>query len=72
MFGRLAHYTFDAILLSCCLAGIKRSTGLSPAITKLKNKDLRQLANGYLELGEWIMDLSIVVMGRSNYFIRQR
>jgi len=27
--GRLFHYTFDAVLLSAFLAGVKRSTGLT-------------------------------------------
>ncbi|GAA6021844.1 hypothetical protein JCM11491_001544 [Sporobolomyces phaffii] len=72
MLGKLTHYLFDAVLVSICLAGIKRSTGLSPALTKLKNKDIRQLIAGYLEMGEWAMDLTIVVMGRSNYFVRNR
>ncbi|RMY00201.1 hypothetical protein D0866_15959 [Hortaea werneckii] len=27
--GRLAHYTFDAVLVSAFLAGVKRSTGLT-------------------------------------------
>lgn len=27
--GRLAHYAFDAVLLSAFLAGVKRSTGLT-------------------------------------------
>ena len=27
--GRLAHYTFDAVLISAFLAGVKRSTGLT-------------------------------------------
>ncbi|KAI5481881.1 hypothetical protein MNV49_000158 [Pseudohyphozyma bogoriensis] len=56
-FGRLFHYTVDAFLISVVLAGIKRSTGLSPRVSNVGNKDLRQLANTYLELGEWGMDL---------------
>ncbi|GAA5955473.1 hypothetical protein JCM21900_002060 [Sporobolomyces salmonicolor] len=72
MFGKLAHLAFDALLISAFLAGIKRSTGLSPALSRLGNKDLRQLATTYLELGEWVMDLSIVVMGRSSSFERRR
>jgi hypothetical protein len=27
--GRLVHYTFDAIIVSAFLAGVKRSTGLT-------------------------------------------
>ncbi|SCV72117.1 BQ2448_4811 [Microbotryum intermedium] len=60
-FGRLMHLTFDVLLISACLAGIKRSTGLSPALSRIASKDLRQLFVTYLELGEWVMDLSMCV-----------
>ncbi|KAM0752689.1 DUF1748-domain-containing protein [Meredithblackwellia eburnea MCA 4105] len=72
MFGRLFHLSLDLFLLSTVLAGIKRCTGLSPAINKIASKDLRQLAVTYLELGEWGMDLAVVVMGRSSAFERRR
>lgn len=72
MLGKLVHLSVDALLISAFLAGIKRSTGLSPALSKVGNKDLRQLAITYLEFGEWVMDLAIVVMGRSTAFERKR
>ncbi|PRQ74511.1 Fungal protein of unknown function (DUF1748)-domain containing protein [Rhodotorula toruloides] len=75
MFGKLAHLAFEcdrALLISMCLAGIKRSTGLSPALSRLSNKDLRQLASTFLETGEWAMDFAIVVLGRSSAFERRR
>ncbi|GAA5917056.1 hypothetical protein JCM6882_001914 [Rhodosporidiobolus microsporus] len=72
MFGKLIHLSIDALIISAFLAGVKRSTGLSPAIAKLKNKDLRQLASTYLEMGEWAMDFAIVFMGRSSAFERRR
>jgi len=72
MIGQIFHLALDAALLSCCLAGIKRSTGLTPAVSKVQHKELRQLAVSYLEVGEWIMDLAIVVIGRSSAFERKR
>jgi hypothetical protein len=51
MFGKLVHLGFDAILISAVLAGIKRSTGLTPALTQVPNKDVRQLLHTYLEFG---------------------
>ncbi|PWN33271.1 DUF1748-domain-containing protein [Meira miltonrushii] len=72
MFGRFFHLMIDAVIISVALSGIKRSTGLTPAIRRLPNKDLRNLVRVYLETGEWLMDLSVVVMGRSNYFERIR
>ncbi|CAD6885520.1 unnamed protein product [Tilletia controversa] len=72
MFGRLAHLIFDALLISACLAGIKRTTGLTPALMRIPNKDLRNITRLYLETGEWVMDLSVVVLGRSRSFERVR
>ncbi|KZO93238.1 DUF1748-domain-containing protein [Calocera viscosa TUFC12733] len=50
--GKLFHYAFDAVLLSAFLAGVRRSTGLTPALALVPNKDIRQLLRSYLELGE--------------------
>jgi len=71
MLGKFVHLGIDAILVSIALAGIKRSSGLTPAISKLPNKDLRQLLVTYLEIGEWAMDFAVVAMGRSSNFERR-
>ncbi|KAI9622493.1 hypothetical protein H4Q26_015174 [Puccinia striiformis f. sp. tritici PST-130] len=65
------HYAVDAVLVSVCFSGIKRSTGLSPAVSKIQNKEIRQVLVSYLEVGEWIMDFVIVFMGRSTNFERR-
>ncbi len=54
MFGRIFHLLFDAMLVSVALSGIKRSTGLTPAVSRMPNKDLRNLMRIYLEAGEWV------------------
>ena len=54
MFGRFFHLMIDAVIISVALSGIKRSTGLTPAIRRLPNKDLRNLVRVYLETGEWV------------------
>jgi len=71
MFGKLVHLGFDALLISAFLAGIKRSTGLSPALARVPNKDIRQLLNSYLEMGEYAFDFAVVVFGRSSSFERK-
>ncbi|KAH9991456.1 DUF1748-domain-containing protein, partial [Russula vinacea] len=63
---------FDAILISAVLAGIKRSTGLTPALTQVPNKDVRQLLHTYLEFGEYVFDFAVVIFGRSSSFERRR
>jgi len=73
--GRLTHYAFDAVLLSAFLAGVKRSTGLTPSLKAEKiteNKDIKGWVESYLGVGEWIMDQSIAVMGSSGWFERRR
>ncbi|KAF8533580.1 hypothetical protein BDD12DRAFT_898448 [Trichophaea hybrida] len=72
--GKLAHYGFDAILLSAFLAGVKRSTGLTPSLQteKIESKDIRSAIDKYLGVGEWVMDQSIAFMGSSSYFERKR
>ncbi|CCF49406.1 hypothetical protein NDA11_002776 [Ustilago hordei] len=72
MFGRIFHLLVDAMLVSVALSGIKRSTGLTPAVIRMPNKDLRNLMRIYLEAGEWIMDFSVVILGRSSWFERVR
>ncbi|KAL2216678.1 hypothetical protein M432DRAFT_75257 [Thermoascus aurantiacus ATCC 26904] len=73
--GRLTHYAFDAVLISAFLAGIKRSTGLTPSLNSDKltdNKDLKKWVEKYLGVGEWVMDQSVAVLGASGWFERRR
>jgi len=72
MLGKLAHYGFDAILISAFLAGVKRSTGLTFQTEKIESKDVRSAVDKYLNVGEWVMDQSIAFMGTSTYFQRKR
>ncbi|KAF9956156.1 hypothetical protein BGZ72_002981 [Mortierella alpina] len=69
---RLVHYAVDAILISAVLAGIKRSTGLTVASSKIDNKDVRSAVEKYLSIGEWAMDQGIVFLSTSKYFERKR
>lgn len=56
MFGRFFHLMVDAVLISVALSGIKRSTGLTPAVRRVPNKDVRNLLRVYLETGEWVSE----------------
>ncbi|THH12326.1 hypothetical protein EW145_g87 [Phellinidium pouzarii] len=71
MLGKLVHLGFDAVLISAFLAGIKRSTGLTPALAQVPNKDIRQLLRSYLEMGEYVFDFAVVFFGRSSSFERK-
>jgi len=73
--GRLTHYAFDAVLISAFLAGIKRSTGLTPRVNSDKisdSKEVKRWVDSYLGMGEWVMDQSIAVLGSSGWFERRR
>ncbi|KAH8754230.1 duf1748 domain-containing protein [Hyaloscypha sp. PMI_1271] len=73
--GRLAHYAFDAVLISAFLAGMKRSTGLTPSFKKealTENKDINHWIDKYLGVGEWVMDQSVAIAGSSSWFERKR
>jgi len=71
MFSTLFHLGFDALLISAFLAGVKRSTGLTPKLAVVPNKDIRQLLKSYLEIGEYVFDFAVVILGRSDSFERR-
>ncbi|KAI0334887.1 DUF1748-domain-containing protein [Cubamyces sp. BRFM 1775] len=71
MLGTLIHWGIDAVLLSAFLAGIRRTTGLTPKLSDVPNKDVRQLLRSYLEFGEYIFDFAVVIFGRSTSFERR-
>ncbi|KAI8139460.1 DUF1748-domain-containing protein [Fennellomyces sp. T-0311] len=71
MWGRIFHFTADAVLISAVLAGIKRNTGLQPAMSQIENEDIRKYAQKYLNVGEWLLDNSILFMNNSSYFERK-
>ncbi|KXT11480.1 hypothetical protein AC579_2424 [Pseudocercospora musae] len=71
--GRLAHYTFDAVLISAFLAGVKRSTGLTlKPDTFSESPSIKKWVENYLWVGETIMDQSVAIMSSSGYFERKR
>jgi len=69
--GWMVTPALAALLVSALLAGVRRSTGLTPALSQVPNKDVRQLLRGYLELGEYAFDFAIVIFGRSSSFERK-
>ncbi|KAI9476631.1 DUF1748-domain-containing protein [Zychaea mexicana] len=71
MWGRIFHFTADAVLISAVLAGIKRNTGLKPAVSQIENDDVRKYVQKYLDVGEWMFDNSVVFMNNSPYFERK-
>ncbi|KAK8133104.1 hypothetical protein PG999_001277 [Apiospora kogelbergensis] len=75
--GKLLHYSVDAVLISTVLAGMRRSTGLTPSfqggnIIGEDNKEASKWIEKYLGVGEWVMDTSVAMAGSSSLFKRVR
>ncbi|KAI4712956.1 hypothetical protein J4E91_000155 [Alternaria rosae] len=73
--GKVAHYAFDAVLISAFLAGVRRSTGLTPSVkpdTFGENPSAQKWFESYLWVGETVMDQSVAFFGSSSYFERKR
>ncbi|KGQ99538.1 hypothetical protein MG1_02701 [Candida albicans GC75] len=71
MIGRLAHISFDLVLISGLLAGVKRTTGITPNLDSIENKDVQYYATKYLNLGESVFDNTAAFLGNSQYFTRK-
>ncbi|EXX77438.1 DUF1748-domain-containing protein [Rhizophagus irregularis] len=70
--GKIVHFAADAVLVSAVLAGIKRSTGLSVATHKIENQEIKSAVVKFLNVGEWVVDQSILIISNSSYFERKR
>ncbi|CAO1626194.1 unnamed protein product [Parajaminaea phylloscopi] len=76
MLGRLAHYTFDAVLVSTLLAGVKRHTGYTPntdpnapdPIPFVSGPNAHAYFQQYLSVGEFIFDSTASFAKRSSHF----
>ncbi|EIW67342.1 hypothetical protein M231_02516 [Tremella mesenterica] len=70
MIGKLVHYTFDALALSAILAGVKKSTGFSPATNLIPDSSIKSFADGYLSAGETLFNVVAGQAVSSQYFKR--
>ncbi|KAF9448615.1 DUF1748-domain-containing protein [Macrolepiota fuliginosa MF-IS2] len=69
--GRLAHYAFDAVLLSTVLAGVRRSSGFSPDVSTLSDSTFRSAAEKFLGVGESVFDMLQATAVNSSYFTKE-
>ncbi|KAJ1966059.1 hypothetical protein GGI12_000324 [Dipsacomyces acuminosporus] len=63
------HYSIDLVLVSTALAGIRRSTGLTPALGGA-DSTVRSVARAYLDIGERTLDIAKSQLADSKYFKR--
>ncbi|KAK6201457.1 uncharacterized protein RJT21DRAFT_1397 [Scheffersomyces amazonensis] len=66
--GKLAHYSFDLILISIILAGIHRNTGLVFDSSHFSSVDFRRWFGNYLAFGEKCYDSTVSLLRMSGYF----
>ncbi|KAF5327110.1 hypothetical protein D9619_004521 [Psilocybe cf. subviscida] len=66
--GKLAHYTFDAVLLSTVIAGVRRSSGFVPDATAIPDPTIRSVAEKFLGVGETVFDIIQASAVNSSYF----
>ncbi|CAH2354597.1 uncharacterized protein CLIB1423_17S02718 [[Candida] railenensis] len=66
--GKLAHYSFDLVLISIILAGIHRNTGLVFDTSNFSSVDIRRWFGNYLSFGESMYDKTISLLKMTGYF----
>ncbi|CCH62829.1 hypothetical protein TBLA_0I01710 [Henningerozyma blattae CBS 6284] len=71
MFGKIVHISADLLLVSACLAGIRRNTGLTPKLESIEDPTIRKYFGKYLNYGESIYDYTVATCGSSSYFSRK-
>ncbi|WVQ74821.1 hypothetical protein IAR50_004428 [Cryptococcus sp. DSM 104548] len=69
--GRLVHYAFDALAVSTILAGVKKTTGFSPATDLIPDSSLKSVTDSYLGVGHTIFDIVAGQSVTSQYFKKQ-
>ncbi|QLG74103.1 hypothetical protein HG535_0F06150 [Zygotorulaspora mrakii] len=71
LIGKTVHFSIDFLLISTCLAGIKRNTGLTVKTDKIANQTAKEYMTKYLNIGESLYDYSVATCGSSSYFVRK-
>ncbi|KAL6947492.1 hypothetical protein ACO0RG_000066 [Hanseniaspora osmophila] len=70
--GKLIHYSFDLMLVSTVLAGVRRQSGLQlkPDFF-LQDEQAQKLVTKYLNFGESTLDYITATAGGSSSFVRK-
>ncbi|KAG7663259.1 uncharacterized protein J8A68_003259 [[Candida] subhashii] len=70
MLGKIAHIGIDLCIVSGFLAGVHRSTGLTPNLNTIENEQLKYYVTKYLDIGESMFDFSVGYFNSSTHFSR--
>ncbi|AMD23020.1 HHR251Wp [Eremothecium sinecaudum] len=71
LFGKVIHFSIDVVLVSTCLAGIKRNTGLTLKTDYLGDGPVKEYTNKLLNMGDSVFDYAVATCGSSSYFKRR-
>ncbi|CCK72838.1 mitofissin KNAG_0L02210 [Huiozyma naganishii CBS 8797] len=69
--GKVVHCGVDLLLVSACLAGIKRNTGLTVNVDRWENAEAKKYTRKYLNVGESLYDYAVASMASSKYCKRE-
>ncbi|CAG8521216.1 4708_t:CDS:2 [Ambispora gerdemannii] len=72
MLAKLVHFAVDAALVSTVLAGIRRTSGYTLNTSNINHEDIKKAVDGWLSIGEMIMDHSSVFVRGSSLFEDER
>ncbi|KAF5392264.1 hypothetical protein D9757_001570 [Collybiopsis confluens] len=66
--GRLFHFTFDAVMVSTVLAGVKKNSGFGFDVDKFSDPTLKSVAEKYFGVGETVFGMIQGTAVNSGYF----
>ncbi|SCU79976.1 LAMI_0B00364g1_1 [Lachancea mirantina] len=71
LIGKALHFSVDLVLISTCLAGIKRNTGITVKTQTIGDDNVRGYIGKYLNIGESCYDYTVATLASSQYFVRK-
>lgn len=69
--AKVAHLSFDLVVFSAFLAGVRRNTGLTLDTDKFGNETILEYTKKYLDIGEKTFDYTSAWFGSSDFFKRK-
>ncbi|KAJ1560695.1 hypothetical protein HK405_006244 [Cladochytrium tenue] len=70
--SRLLHYAFDAALVSVAFSGARRFGGFEFKGESIPDETARSIVQQYIGVGDWVVDYSVVLMGRYPDYFKRR
>ncbi|KXS21464.1 hypothetical protein M427DRAFT_50904 [Gonapodya prolifera JEL478] len=61
---KIIPLTIDLVVFSSLISGVRRAGGYQIATDRIPNDNAKWCADKYLDLGEFVVDQSISMMGR--------